>query len=109
MSENILYNKLFSLLKSALLGEKLKVVSLDSDLEKWAKKDASYAYHIAQCFSLVNEIEKAVDWMEISINLGGINYPFINEYDPLLENIRTEERFKMLMKRVKHEWENFEI
>jgi hypothetical protein len=32
----------------------------------------------------------------------------LNEYDPLLENIRGEERFKKLMKRIKHEWENFE-
>jgi hypothetical protein len=48
-------------------------------------------------------------WLEISINLGGINYPFLNEYDPLLENIRGEERFKKLMERVKYEWENFEV
>ncbi len=27
----------------------------------------------------------------------------------ILENIRGEERFKKLMERVKHEWENFEV
>jgi TolB-like protein len=103
------HSRLFSLLKYALLGDKSKLISLDSDLEKWAEKDSSYAYLIAQCFSLINEIEEAIDWLEKSINLGGVNYPFLNEYDPLLENIRGEERFKSLMKRVKYEWENFKV
>jgi hypothetical protein len=31
------------------------------------------------------------------------------EHDPLLKNIRSEERFKKLMERVKYEWENFEV
>jgi len=103
------YSRLFVLLKYALQGEKLKVKSLHPDLEKWARKDASYSYTIAQCFALVDDKERAFDWLETSINLGGINYPFLNEYDPLLENIRGEERFKKLMERVKHEWENFEV
>ncbi|MCX5719299.1 MAG: hypothetical protein NT055_04930, partial [Nitrospirae bacterium] len=109
LSESILYNKLFSILKSALLGKKSELVYLDSDLEKWAKKDATYSYHIAQCFSLINELEKALNWLEISINLGGINYHLLNENDPLLKNIRSVPRFKKLMERVKHEWQNFEV
>jgi hypothetical protein len=106
---SFLYIKLFSLLKSALMGKRSELEYLDPNLEKWAKKDLSYSYHIAQCFSFVNEIEKAMDWLELSINLGGINYPFLNEYDPLLENIRSEPRFENLMKRVRYEWEKFEI
>lgn len=103
------YSRLFVLLKHALQEEKLKVESLSTDLESWARKDGSYSYTIAQCFSLVNEKERAFDWLETSINLGGINYPFLNEYDPFLKNIRGEERFKKLMERVKHEWEYFEV
>ncbi len=109
MPESILYNKLYRVLKSALLNEKTELVSLDPDLEKWAEKDGSYSYHIAQCYSLVSEKEKALDWMEISINLGWINYPLLNNNDPLLENIRGEERFKKLMERVKYEWENIKV
>jgi len=108
MSESI-FNKLYSLLKATLLGEKSKLLSLDADLEKWATKDASYSLSIADCYSLVNENEKAMDWLETSVNLGGINYPFLNEYDTLLTNIRGEERFKKLLERVKYEWENFEV
>jgi hypothetical protein len=103
------HTKLFRLLKFALQGKKSKLETIDSDLEKWARKDLSYAYLIAECFSLVNEKEKAYDWLEKGTRLGGMNYPFLNEYDPFLENIRSEPRFKKLMERVKHEWENFKV
>jgi len=106
--QNYLF-KLFNVLKSALLGEESHLGSLDSNLERWAKKDSSYSLAIAECYSITKEIEKAIEWLNLSINLGGINYPFLNEYDPLLKNIRSEERFKKLMERVKYEWENFQV
>ena len=46
---------------------------------------------------------EALYWLENAVNLGFINYPFFNDYDPLLDNIREEERFRKLMKRVKKE------
>ena len=52
---------------------------------------------------------KSLDWLENSVDLGFINYPFLNEYDPFLESIRGEKRFKELMKRVKYEWEHFDV
>jgi len=64
---------------------------------------------LAQSFAMVNENEKALHWLEYAVNRGFINYPFFAEYDHTLENIRSEPRFKKLMKRVKKEWENFEV
>lgn len=49
------------------------------------------------------------EWLENAINRGRIDYYFLYEKDPFLENIRSEPRFKKLMERVKHEWENFEV
>jgi hypothetical protein len=51
----------------------------------------------------------SLEFLENAVNRGLINYPLISEIDPLLENIRGEERFKKLMERVKYEWENFEV
>jgi hypothetical protein len=33
----------------------------------------------------------------------------LNEQDPLLINIRNDHRFKKIMEKVKHKWENFEV
>jgi non-specific serine/threonine protein kinase len=57
----------------------------------------------------VEDKEEALKWLENAVNRGFINYPLINEQDILLENIRGEEVFKSLMKRVKQEWENYKI
>jgi len=57
---------------------------------------------------MVNYKTDALNWLENSINRGMINYPFLIENDPLLENIRNKEQFKKLMEQVKYEWENFE-
>jgi hypothetical protein len=38
-----------------------------------------------------------------------INYPFLSKIDPFLENIRGEERFMKLIKKVKFAWENFKV
>ncbi len=41
-------------------------------------------------------------------NMGIMGYPYLQDHDPYLENIRGEPRFKDLMERVKSEWEHFE-
>jgi TolB-like protein len=103
------YNKFFRLFRGALKGEKSIMKTSDPVLEKWAEKDANYSYGMAQCYSLTGEKEKAMDWLEISIDRGNIHYHNLNEYDPFLVNIRGEERFRKLMVRVKSEWENFKV
>lgn len=60
-------------------------------------------------YSFLNDSVKSLEWLENSVNKGFINYPMLNEYDLLLDNIRGEERYKKLMLRVKTEWENFEV
>ena len=62
-----------------------------------------------QAYALLGEKEKALNWLENTIECGFINYPFLSDIDPFLENIRRENRFKKIMKRVKNEWENFEV
>ncbi len=64
---------------------------------------------VAERYSLLGIKGKALDWLENAVDRGYINYPHLSEHSPLLDNIRDEERFKKLMVRVKHEWENFDI
>ena len=102
--------KLGVILKYALKNKKQKVKEeMTVDFIETCQRDAFHAQFLAGIFSLLDEKKTALDWLENAINHTFINYPFLNEYDPLLENIRGEERFKKLMKRVKKEWENFEV
>ena len=97
-------------LKYALNGEKSKALEfLTEDVRNYFWQDAELPWLGAGGFALIDEKKEAIRWLEHSINKGFINYPVLSEIDPFLENIRGEPRFKKLMERVKHEWENFEV
>jgi TolB-like protein len=97
-------------LKYTLKGDAGKMRSLMSDdLIKSLKMDCQYSWHVAAIYSFINDKDKSLEWLENAVNRGFINYSMLNEYDPLLKNIRGDERFKKLMERVKYEWENFEV
>ena len=74
-----------------------------------AKDQWQMPWMIASIYSLIGKTDESFAWLENAINRGFINYPFLAEKDPFLESIRGEERFKKLMDRVKHEWDNFEV
>jgi tetratricopeptide (TPR) repeat protein len=97
-------------LKYILRGEKDKLPQLlNPEFVTAAKRDCQIAWHIASFYAYIDEKDPALDWLEIAVDQGFINYRFLDEHDRLLNSIRTEPRFKKLMERVKHEWENFEV
>jgi TolB-like protein/lipoprotein NlpI len=79
------------------------------DFVKSIQIDLQNSYNIATFYCYLSEKTKALEWLENAVMHGFINYPFLNEYDPFLKNIRGEERFKKLMDRVKNEWENIKV
>ena len=97
-------------LKHALNGEKSRALEvLNQDVKNFFWNDADLPFLGAGGFALIDENNEAIRWLEHSVNKGFINYPILSEIDPFLEKIRSEPRFKKLMERVKHEWENFEV
>ncbi len=98
------------MLKHSLKGSKSEALQLYTPrLETWAKRDFGYSNTLAEIFSVLDQKEEALNWLENAVNRGMINYHFFNEIDPLFKNIKGEERFKKLMVRVKKEWEEFEV
>ena len=73
------------------------------------KDDELYTLWTAESYALIGHKEESIEWIEKGLHSHFINYPFLSDLDPFLENIRGEERFKKLMERVKYEWENFEV
>jgi non-specific serine/threonine protein kinase len=82
---------------------------MTGDCAKTCHRDPSWSYWVASIFALAEKWENTLTWLTNAIDRGFINYHLLNEFDPFLENIRSEERFQKLMKRVKKEWENFEV
>jgi tetratricopeptide (TPR) repeat protein len=96
--------------KYALQGKKKKALDeVTPQLETAAKGVEYLSRDMAHGYAMIDEKDKALDWLENAANRGFIAYPFLNEFDPFLKNIRSEERFKKLMERVKYEWENFKV
>jgi len=102
--------KLGCMLKHALQGDKESAFELVTPgFQKTCQRDPTFSHHLACIFSLLDAKDEALIWLNSAVNSGLINYPFLADQDPFLENIRGEERFKKLMERVKHEWEDFEV
>jgi eukaryotic-like serine/threonine-protein kinase len=96
-------------LRYALQGQKTKALaSVTNEVINYCQYDEQWSWMMADGYGLIGEREEAVRWLEIAVNRGFVNYPFISKYDPFLKNIRGEERFKKLMERAKYEWEHFE-
>ena len=72
-----------------------------------AKDDRHFAFHLAECYAVINEKEKALDLLEYAMQLF-YPYKFLSS-DPLLKNIANEERFKMLMQEAKEKSAKFEL
>jgi eukaryotic-like serine/threonine-protein kinase len=97
-------------LKYVLKGDKNKLSQLlNPDFIKAVRNDCQSSWHMATFYSYVEAKRQSIEWLENAVDRGFINYPFLNEHDKLLNNIRGEPRFKKLMAQVKHEWENFEV
>jgi non-specific serine/threonine protein kinase len=107
---NTIWSQLSAFFINALKGKKAEALqSVTKETREMFKKDEMFPIWMAESYTLIHEKEEAFNWLEHGISWGFINYPFLNEYDPFLESIRGEPRFKKLMERVKHEWESFEV
>jgi len=96
--------------KYALQRKKSEALeSITEKVKNFAIRDEVFSIMLAECYALIGKTDEAIDWVEHGVKWGFINYPFLSEYDRFLENIRGEDRFKKLMERVKHKWENFEV
>jgi non-specific serine/threonine protein kinase len=110
VNPNNVLTKLGLMLKYGLQGEREKVLQeMTPDFRKACQRAADYSHHLAGIFALLDQKDEAFNWLEIAVDRGFLNYPFLSQKDPWLENLRGEARFKELMERVKREWEEFEV
>jgi serine/threonine protein kinase/Flp pilus assembly protein TadD len=87
--------------------EAVSILSEDT-IESLARNDLGVSFFVGEAYAAAGEKKKAMDWLENAVAVGFKNYPFLNEHNPLLEDLRSTKRFQTLMKRLKKEWEIFE-
>ena len=96
-------------LKFAVTGESYEAkLAYTDDVKRYITNDPDFMFLMPGFLVLMEQKDEAYLMLEHAVNRGYINYPYFNEFDPLLGKIRNEPRFIKLMKRVKHEWENFD-
>jgi hypothetical protein len=63
---------------------------------------------LADGFALAGMPERAMPWLEIAVERGFINHPFLARHDPALESLRSHPRFAQLMDVVRGRWDAFQ-
>jgi tetratricopeptide (TPR) repeat protein len=64
------------------------------------------SYNIASAYSLMNEPEQAMKWLQVTADEGFPNYPLFDG-DAQLDNLRKDPRFIAFMASQKQQWEQF--
>ena len=93
----------------ALAGQKeLALAAVTDEHRTVARGDAQFSWILAQCYALVDENEKALDWLSHAVSRGFINYPLFSELDPFLAGLRQDPDFIELMGTVEKRWQDFD-
>lgn len=95
-------------LKHALRGEAEaadKLASKDFVDAIWG--DGHYTHIMSQAQALLGRKEQGLRWLEQSAEGCFINYPFLKDRAPLLDNLRAEPEFARVMDGVRKKWEGF--
>jgi non-specific serine/threonine protein kinase len=97
-----------TMIKHALLGEREPLVaSIAGELETSICSDPEGGLWPIGCFALVNERDRALQWLEHWVDRGSFNYPMLAHGDPWLQSLRGEPRFQHLLDRIRPQWEQF--
>jgi len=81
---------------------------LTPQIEAAARATDVFGRFLAQGFALAGMAEPAMRWLEVAVDRGFINYPFLARHDPFFRWLRSDARFKRLLDIVHDRWERFE-
>ncbi len=85
-------------LKHAWRGErKHALAAVSEQLEQGAWWDDFYSLCMADGYALIRDHDAAFHWLDHAIDYGIANVRFLSECDPFLKDLRTDQRFEILM------------
>ena len=86
--------------KNSLLKDKSKAMaSLTNNLEKAVWWDDVHSMMMAEGYAVLEEYEQAFKYLNRAIDYGITNIDFLTKYDHFLENLRSDKRFELCLKK----------
>jgi hypothetical protein len=89
-------------------GRECRLPPITPDMEAAATATDVFARLLAEAYALAGLSALSIHWIEVAIERGFINHPFLARWDPFLEGLRSEPRFVALMEVVRKRWMRFE-
>jgi len=83
----------------AVSGQKAEALKTLGQLKEISQRRYVPAYSIALVYAGLNEKEQALNWLDKGYQARAVDMTYLN-YDPLLDNLRSDPRFVDLLRRV---------
>ena len=78
--------------------------AITSELRAAAKNNELLSREITHSLALAGETDEALDWLENTVRIGNVNYPFWAQHNEWVDSIRSNQRFDAIMRDVEREW-----
>ncbi len=95
-------------LLAASIGDGVRLPAPGAQVEAAAAASDVFARLLAGAYARGGDTDNAIRWLEVAVDRGFINHPFLTRVDPSLVNLRAEPRFLQIMESVRERWERFE-
>ena len=78
--------------------------AVTDELRAAARNTELLSRELTHCLALAGETEEALNWLENTVRIGNINYPFWSKHNEWVDSVRGNSRFVAIMHDVKREW-----
>ena len=78
--------------------------AVTDELRAAARNSELLSRELTHCLALAGESDEALHWLENTVRLGNINFPFWSQHDTWVASLRADPRYKALIRDVEHEW-----
>ncbi len=78
--------------------------AVTGELRAAARNSELLSREITHSLALAGDTDAALDWLENTVRIGNINYPFWARHNEWVDSIRSSPRFDAIMRDVEREW-----
>lgn len=103
--DSIMGQLVFGLLRGVSGRRDAARAAITDELRAAGKNSEILSREITHCLALAGESDEALDWLENTVRIGNVNYPFWSQHDEWVAGLRGDARFVSLMNTVKQEWQ----